>query len=182
MYGKLTDNRAPEGFVTLKDKSVTALPDGGLRILIPDPKNEEEQIPWFRSWYVLPLEVTCPSKHLPEHISQTSPLFCLLMVVTCCAPMMLSLFPTYNLFQAKRKQRISAKDGKEKVIDITDVTSSVFAGQVFAEMLAVVNHPEHYRYSNQEVPLIISRLSYPPGIRNLHYAYIIPIISLCLPT
>lgn len=56
-----------------------------------------------------------------------------------------------DLFQAKRKQRITTRNGKEKVIEITDSRSPVFAGQVFAEMLAVVNHPEHYRYSNQEV-------------------------------
>ena len=52
-------------------------------------------------------------------------------------------------------KRFFAESGKEKkrTVEITDTANAVFGGQVFAEMLAAVCHEEHYRYSDQEVPL-----------------------------
>ena len=46
--------------------------------------------------------------------------------------------------------------------EIMDVRHSVFAGQVFAEMLAGICHPEFYSYSDQEVsPPIPMRCDIP---------------------
>ena len=52
-------------------------------------------------------------------------------------------------FQAKRffKQQKSKIEEEE----ITNLEHPVFAGQIFAEMLGAVAHPEFYLYSQQEV-------------------------------
>ena len=52
----------------------------------------------------------------------------------------------YN--QAKRFYR----EEKTKEDEITDLNHPVFAGQIFAEMLGAICHPEFYEYTNQEVP------------------------------
>jgi len=52
-------------------------------------------------------------------------------------------------FQAKR----FFKEQKSKIEEeeITNLEHPVFAGQIFAEMLGAVAHPEFYLYSQQEV-------------------------------
>ena len=65
--------------------------------------------------------------------------------------------------------------------EITNLENPVFAGQILAEMLGGVCHPEFYKYSAQEV------LPYPfdclitIGIRHLHNTHIISTIPLQLP-
>ena len=46
---------------------------------------------------------------------------------------------------------MTGKDGSKKEIEISDPKSPVFAAQVFAEMLGMANHPEYFRYEDQEV-------------------------------
>ena len=53
-------------------------------------------------------------------------------------------------YQAKRFFREIGKDKKTEK-EIIDSKNPVFAGQVFAEMLAGICHEEYYRYSDQEV-------------------------------
>lgn len=60
------------------------------------------------------------------------------------------------------------REGKEKESggEITDLRNSVFAGQIFAEMLAGIRHKEFYNQSDQEV-----------GIRDIYYIYFVPTLS-----
>ena len=46
---------------------------------------------------------------------------------------------------------MTGKDSAKKEIPITDPKSSLYVGQVFAEMLGMANKPEYYRYEDQEV-------------------------------
>ena len=55
---------------------------------------------------------------------------------------------------------MTGKDSSKKEIPITDPKSSLYVGQVFAEMLGMANKPEYYRYEDQEV----RALETPPGI------------------
>ena len=60
-----------------------------------------------------------------------------------------------------------------------DTKNPVFAGQVFAEMLAGICHPEFYKNSDQEVilpniPILIL------GIRDSFHPYFIPVIPCLL--
>src|SRR5271170_5032369 len=89
-----------------------------------------------------------------------------------------------------------------------DDKAPVFAGQIFAEMLAGLCHEEFYRYSDQEVnalpcclslyflhhlppichpcPILLFSLLHVPqtltfiGIRDTHHTHLLPTIS-CLP-
>jgi phosphotransferase system glucose/maltose/N-acetylglucosamine-specific IIC component len=63
-------------------------------------------------------------------------------------------------FQAKRffKQQKSKIEEEE----ITNLEHPVFAGQIFAEMLGAVAHPEFYLYSQQEVRSLLPSTSLLP--------------------
>jgi hypothetical protein len=57
------------------------------------------------------------------------------------------------LLKAKRFYKIKRnKDGTENVTQIDDQEHSIHAGQVFAEMLGAVCHPEFFDHTDQEVP------------------------------
>lgn len=51
-----------------------------------------------------------------------------------------------RFFKTKRE-----KDGSEKVFEVDDPDDSIHAGQVFAEMLGAVCHPEFFDYCDLEV-------------------------------
>jgi len=91
------------------------------------------------------------------------------------------LIPSQSLIQAKRYYRETGKD-KKVTGEITDLKNSVFAGQIFAEMLAGICHEEFYRYSDQEVPhpvysIVHSHTVTYSGVRDFYYPYFFPIIS-----
>jgi hypothetical protein len=93
------------------------------------------------------------------------------------------------LIQAKRYYHETGK-AKKATGAITNLKNPVFAGQIFAEMLAGICHEEFYRYSDQEVPLpsppptvisvFISRANVLIGVRDIYNTYFIPIISRIL--
>ena len=46
------------------------------------------------------------------------------------------------------------KAGKEEITEINDPDDSIYAGQIFAEMLGAVCHPEFFNYTDLEVLLL----------------------------
>ena len=83
--------------------------------------------------------------------------------------------PSQSLIQAKRYYCEKGKETKA-TCEITNLKNSVFAGQIFAEMLAGICHEEFYRYSDQEVQLSLHTVTHL-GVRNIYYPYFFPIVS-----
>jgi len=53
--------------------------------------------------------------------------------------------------QAKRFFQERGKAKVKEKIELKDPNDKIFAAQIFAEMLGMANHPEFYRYEDQEV-------------------------------
>jgi hypothetical protein len=81
-------------------------------------------------------------------------------------------------FQAKRYFRETGKDKQKKESEVTDIKNPVFAGQIFAEMLAGICHPEYYKYSDQEVIyMYLDLLFIIIGVRDPCETYFISVVS-----
>jgi len=149
-----------EAILRMNNNPICAINDGCLQIQVPDPDNGG-RLYWSRQYYVVPLEV------LP-----LSPSFspCPQFSFTCW----LASWSQLIVSQAKRFYRESGKD-KKAAGELIDTKSSVFAGQILAEMLAGICHKEFYRYSDQEVN--VPTVSFFPRPLRLFYPTF-PLISL----
>ena len=76
--------------------------------------------------------------------------------------------------------RETGKDNDKKVFEITDVKNPVYAGQILAEMLAAICHPEHFHHCAQEV--LLKGIMLTQGFCNIYKAHIFPTISLLIRT
>jgi hypothetical protein len=65
-------------------------------------------------------------------------------------PLKLSSDEKYNANQKAKRFYCEIENEIQKE-EITDPEDSIFAGQIFADMVAIVCHEKYYRYSDQEV-------------------------------
>src|SRR5208282_3542023 len=82
--------------------------------------------------------------------------------------------------QSVSSKQNQTKDGTQVITEIDDPNAPIHAGQVFAEMLGAVSHPEFFDHTDLEVRNLIPIQHLTIGIRDIHPSYLIAVIPLSI--